>query len=238
MRKSLILACLHCFAPPALAETLLERPASCERIATAQYSDCNVSNHFKCPDSSPVIYRVESVDQDGLLTVETYDENQGAVGLVDSSGDMWASFVAQTEHPRVALTTGLRDERFEGALNVLGAPMSLKAKGAYRYSGETLSIAGETFHRMPFEADLITEGTIFGTAITFVMLAEGSMIFNERLDLWIVDIARTKIDDEPEEISSLRLLSLAGQDGFGIEVPTFGCGAISLLPPVSSEVPA
>lgn len=238
MRSGVILACLSCLAPPALAQDLLQRPESCERTATAQYSGCEVSNYFSCADTNPAAYRVESIDEEGVTTVESYDENFGAVGLADSSGELKASFDTQTTHPRFALEAGRRDEQFEASMDVLGATMTLRGASTYRFTGETVLLAGETFHRIPFDGEIVTSGTVFGTPMDFTMTAEGSMIFNDRLNLWLEEVSRTRIDGEPEEVSRLRRLSLPGQEGFGIEAPHYDCGGISFLPASALGVPA
>lgn len=238
MRIVMFLTCHVFLSTPVLAEVPLQRPDSCVRVATAQYSDCDVYNHFKCTGTSPVVYRVESVDESGVLTIETYDANHGAIGLSDSSGEMASSITTQTEHPRLALETGLRNERFEGTINGFGATLTLQGQSTYRYTGERLKLTGETFHRMPFDAEVLSEGTAFGEDMGFSMTVEGSMLFTDKLDLWLEEASRSKFDQDAEEVSNLRLLSLPGQDGFGDEAPMFGCSGISHLKLWTPEVPA
>jgi hypothetical protein len=229
MQAALALCLIVGAALPAVAEDVLKRPKGCERVATAQYDTCKVTNQFKCTGTAPVAYREESVYETGKFTVETFDERWGALGIAGLGGQFVASLTSQTEHPHAALLSGKRKEVFQGSGSMFGLRTKMTGRADFSYKGETKEIAGQSFYGFSGESVLKLTTTISGAAKSYSATFDFSMLFNEKRDLWLFESGSMKFEGQPEERSRLRLLSLPGQGGFGATQPKYGCDNLSML---------
>jgi hypothetical protein len=230
MRTFLILACLACLAPPALAQGLSQRPASCERVATAQYDNCSVVNHFRCTGESFAFW-IETLDADAILMIELRNAAHGSM-FVDYVGMGSSLTLSQTEaHPRDVIRTGSGSDQISGTFKLFGMSRPLSGNTSYGHAGETAEIAGEIFARISFAASVVFPPPVGD------MGGSGTFLYSDRLDLLLEEEQRFDFSGAPADYRLARL-SLPGQTGFGDETPDIGCGEMSLVPLHAPQVPA
>ena len=87
----------------------------------------------------------------------------------------------------------------------------------YTYKGETRELAGESFDRLTYASDLDfpESGSKLHTS--------GSVLFSDRLDLMILEVAVSDGQGGPARSIKLKSVALEGQKGFGSTKPRHGC---------------
>ncbi len=230
VRTAIALCLLAGTAPPAASDEAFTRPESCERIATAQYDDCSVTNTFRCQDADQPFW-VESIDADNFLMIETRNADHGTIKFDYVAEGLSMSLVQSKAHPRDVIRAGTGQDTIVGELTVFGMTRTISGATSYAHAGETVDHSGMVFARINFRQKV----TMPYPVPSFE--GSGSMLYNAVLDLLVAE--DTRFDEGlPSEPVGLSRLSLPGHAGFGEENPQFGCGEYSWNTAISPEDPA
>jgi hypothetical protein len=231
MRTVLALTIACTGGTSALADVFV-RPATCELIATMQSDGCEVENQYSCPSGNGALDRVEFFDSEGLVSVSITDPSTGqsTTDRVWNDGNTRFQYSGDTDLDIVR--NGFGKSSVVGEVKLFGLWRPASGTDEAIHTGETLELAGKSFHRIESTTTLqfpYPVPTIKGREVR---------AYNEELNLSVsVEI---KFDGGLEAADSkLMQLSLRDQPGFGDEQPRYGCmtlGAISVTP--SQGVPA
>lgn len=228
MRLTLAMMIGAALAVPAHAQ--FARPESCERIATTQFDNCTVSNIFRC-EAEAFTFWIETLDAHGALTIETRNADHGSMAFYFPSDGAAIEVTTTKAHPRDTIRLGAAEDLIAGELAIFGMTRPVSGQTRYGYAGETAELAGETLARIVFEGSIVMPPPMPKLS------GGGSFLYSDRLDLLIEEEVRY---DGEMSGNSYRLahLSLPGQARFGDETPGFGCGEMSRLAPLDTQVPA
>ncbi|WP_395542645.1 hypothetical protein [Neotabrizicola sp. sgz301269] len=231
MQKFAILACLTVAASPLAAETSRQRPESCVLIATSQDDHCAVTNHFRCDGAGPIAFWQEITLANGAIETHANDANHGAIEIVMPGGSHIRS-KSSGGSPAEAVQTGKSRVTERATLTGDGASQSASIVIEYTFDGETRELAGKTFKRLRYEADLDypQSGSKLHTS--------GTLLFNEQLDLLISETEVSDGQGGPGRRIKLKTLALEGRKGFGSTKPKYGCQSLSLNESFPPEVRA
>ncbi len=230
MRLASFLGLAILAAPQAVAQDLSLRPASCVRVATAQYDNCSIDNIFRCSDDG-IAFWIESLDANDLLTIETRNSDHGSLS-VDFVGQGVTMFLSQSKaHPRDTILNGTAEDTITGEFELFGMKRPIFGETKYGHAGETAVLAGVTFARIAFN------GIVTLPQPMPAMTGGGTYLYSDALDLLIEEEV---LFDGGAGVEPYRLahLSLPDQAGFGDETPGYGCGELSQLSRRSTEAPA
>lgn len=229
MRTILALGLIAGTAAPAAADDFALRPKTCERLITAQYSDCEVMNLFRCTTDGSAIYRMEYHEADGLNLVETLDEDFRSLTALDPSGRGGFSFdpaKSSNTPPHEIMEAGIGRMVAVGELAIFGMSRPVNVEIEFTYEGDTQDIGGVIFQR--FEGSMVFEmpapvGSTSGRIV---------MGYAPEHDVYIeLETALPYTGDDTDNWTVLKAVSLPDQPGFGTTTPTFGCQQISLVLP-------
>jgi hypothetical protein len=226
MRSVLALTIACAGGLPALADVFV-RPEACELIATVQTDTCEVNNHYNCPSANGPIAREEAFDIDGLASVSIFDPSTGVSTLdfVWNDGSMRMQSTGDSDLDVVRNGSGSMSAVGEVRLFGLWRPFSGTETSVH--SGETLELAGKTFHRIESGITLQLPYPIPA------FKGRDVRAYNEELNLTVGVETSLEEDALAASNSKLMQLSLRGQPGFGDEQPRHGCmtlGAVSVMP--------
>lgn len=221
MRLALVLGMVIGPALPVAAEPSTARPQGCERIATAQFDNCSVTNLFRCPDST-VAFWIETIDADGVMTIETRNPDHGTLSVIYVGQGVSMRMTQTAAHPRDTLRTGAAEDSLTGEMEMFGMTRAISGRTSYAHAGETTELAGETFARIAFTGTVELPPPMPETS------GGGTFLYHEGRDLLIEE--RVSFDlGGIGETYSLAHLSLPGQARFGDKTPGYGCGEMSRL---------
>ncbi len=230
MRVALALCLLTGSALPVAAQGLLTRPESCKRIVTAQYDDCTVTNTFRCAEVEEPFW-IESVDDDGLLTIETRNADHGSVRLEYLAEGVSMRVVQSKAHPRDIVVAGSGQDTIVGQFTVFGMTRPVTGKTSYAFAGEKADHPGTPFVRITFVGEVVMPYPMPA------FVGSGSMLYSDALDVLIAE--ETRFDEGlVEKPINLTQLALSGDAGFGDEFPKYGCGELSRLALPDGKDPA
>jgi hypothetical protein len=221
MGEFLILALILGIATPVAAEGFSGRPESCEPISTAQRSDCEVENRYRCVSEEGSFYRIEFFETGGMTEVAQETSDFLPVSLSDEAGD--GIFFTKVEglHPRDMIQSGRSMQRLEGYISVLGLKQPLSAEVTFKATGQTITLADKSFETL--EGQIVVKMPNAGATFT------GRSIFAYQADIDIMIETESWTSLGPDETTYVREFALPGQPGFGDEVPRYGCGDLSQL---------
>jgi hypothetical protein len=226
MRTVLALTIACAGGLPAMAD-VFERPEACELIATVQTDICEVENLYNCPSANTVIARSEIFDNDGLASVSTYDPATKLSSLDDVWSDGSTRLQISGDEDGDVVRKGSGSSLAVGEVKMFGLWRPVSGSEKAEYSGETVELAGKTFHRI--EIDVVAQmpypiPTFTGREVR---------AYNEELELSVsleVYYDHGMLGDAE---SKLMQLSLRGQPGFGDEQPRYGCMTLGMVPEMS-----
>jgi hypothetical protein len=227
MWKFLILGLSVNAAPAALAEGFPARPESCELVSTAQRSDCEVENRYRCGSGSASFYWIEFFETDGLTTIARETSDFLLKDLIEPDGS--GLYVTSTEglHPRETLRAGTSTQRLEGHISLFGLRQPFISEGQLTATGTAVVLAEKAFQVI--EGEFEFEMPNAGVTLT------GQSIFAYQPDINIVIEIETSPYFGSRETKYIRELALPGQPGFGDEYPKHGCMSLSALKTRSLE---
>lgn len=228
MRTVLALTIACAGGLPALADVFV-RPEACELIATVQRDTCEVENLYSCPSENGVLNRDETFDIDGLASVSILDPSTGASTLdfVWNDGSMKLQSTGDSDLDVVRNGSGSMSAVGEVRLFGLWRPVSGTETSVH--TGETLELAGKTFHRIETTVTLQLPYPI----PTFT--GRDVRAYNEELDLTVTVEVSYEEGVLAASDSKLMQLSLRGQHGFGDEQPRYGCMTLGMVPKLSDR---
>lgn len=221
MRLALVLPIAICPALDAAADDRTHRPEGCERVLTAQFDNCTVSNTFRCQNEAAAFW-IETIDGDNLMAVEARNADHGTLS-VDYVGQGLSMQISQSKaHPRDTVRNGSGADTILGTMNFFGMSRPLSGTTSYGHVGETRDLAGQTFARIAF----------YGSAVFPPPMPEakgdGTLLYSAKIDVLIEERVHYDLGGKIEA-NNLVHLALPGQSGFGEEVPRHGCGELSFL---------
>jgi hypothetical protein len=229
MRKFVILACLVGPVTPVLAQTVPQRPESCERKATAQFDNCSTTNIFRC-DGEAFQFWTETLDGDGILVIETRNAAHGSMQVYYVGQDTSMEIYQSEAHPRDTIRNGTAEDTIDGTFELFGMRRPVSGRNSYSHDGETVSLADESFARIAFV------GSVTLPPPMQEISGRGTFLYSDRLDLLIEEEVRYDFDGIADAYKLARL-SLPGQKGFGDETPNVGCGEMSqMMPPATKAL--
>jgi hypothetical protein len=227
MRRLFLLFLGLAAAAPVAAQDAPMRPLSCERIATAQFDNCSVTNAFRC-DEGEIAFWIETIDDDNLLIIETRNPDHGTVS-VDYVGQGISMRLSQSKaHPRDTIRNKLGSDTISGDIVLFGMLRPISGETSYVHAGETVDLAGRTFARISFK------GSIQFPAPMPEIRGEGTLLYDGDLDLYVEERIAFDFGGDGDRYA-IAHLALPGQEGFGDETPGYGCGVLSWLPQSSTE---
>jgi hypothetical protein len=230
MRSVLILASIVSPAFPLAAEVAPQRPKSCERIATAQYDNCSVTNLFRCTGEGFAFW-VETVDAEFAMMVETRDATHSSLHIDYVGLDTSLSLTSSSPHPRDIVRDGSGADSITGSIEMFGLTRPVFGKTRYDHSGKKTLLAEQSFARIDYD------GAVSFPPPMGDVQGSGSFLYNDALDLLIEEETRFDLGAGAESYRLARL-SLPGQKGFADETPGVGCGEMSHMTLPGLQVPA
>jgi hypothetical protein len=225
LRNVVALILTGILASTACAGDIFVRPETCTLVATIQTDSCEVENDYTCPTENGPINRTESFDEAGLTSVSIEDLLIGQVttSFVWDDGSFRLQYSGDKDIDIVRNGTGASSA--VGEVKMFGLWRPISGSDTSTYSGETMELAGVSFHRIESMATLrlpYPVPEIIGREVR---------AYNEDLDL-SVSIEREYLEGASSALNSkLAQLSLPGQPGFGDEFPRYGCDTLSEISP-------
>lgn len=220
MWKFVILAFDVAMGTPVAADGFPPRPQSCELVSTAQHSDCEVENRYKCASGGTHSFRIEFFDTEGMTGIshETADYVPEDTFEADGSG----LFVTSAEglHPRDMLSAGTSTHKLEGYVSILGLQQPFLAVVQFTATGKTIVLAETTFDTI--------EGNVLVTMPNAGAEFSGRSIVAYQPELDLMIETETSFGFGAPETTFVKELALPGQPGFGDEFPKYGCINLSL----------
>ena len=202
-------------------------PPGCEAFLTVQFKGCLASIYWRCPDAPDGVFWESSHDEDGPISVGTFDDEFQWL-------DRYYFFSGLRERlvdagPDPAELTRLLEEgedRYEFSTLETGGPERRRITyvGVDRLNGETAEISGEELLVTEFASIALDDATgeqIYASQGNQYVLP-GERIFFYGTETWTQDGMTETSDNSPVEI--LR----PGDRGFGDVAPRYGCGAVDL----------
>lgn len=221
MRKFLTFAWMLAAATPVVAEGFSPRPDSCKLVYTAQHSDCEVENRYRCASSAGIFYRIEFFDDLGLDEIGEETSHYLPVSVTDASDDGISFTSIEGVHPKETLEVGASIQRLVGSVSIFGLKQPVEAKVNYEATRQTVQLAGKTF-------DTLTGNFVLKMPNSgLVMTGTNIVAYNSEIDVMIE--IQTEMGFGARKRNFVRELFLPGQPGFGDEKPRHGCMGLSGL---------
>ena len=229
------IACAVCLvlvtSVPAVAENVFQRPPSCERLATAQNNDCEVMNIFACQTDSDLTHRYEINDEAAEPMVVLWHDQTDLLSVHVPWTEDGLSVTIKGPSVAAAIAAKSANLTASGEVTMMGMKRDVTGQARYVFDGQTVELAGQTFQLVaaeieaypPYPMEPLTGSVVVAHSDALKL----SVPYESKLDL-----------DLEGEVSRLSTLSLPGQDGFGVEIPTVGCRGLSYLSFTPLEVPA
>jgi hypothetical protein len=205
----------------AFAQSFAARPQSCVLVVTSQYDDCTVDQRYRCAESGDSFLWIESHDSHGLTGVSRTDANYAFTSTQDAWGEGIFLETIESTHPRDTLRTGVGQHRGVGHFTLFGIEKPISVSEMMTYDGEIARAADRDFHKITAQIEVImpqpmvavTGYTVYG------YLPEDDILVELEYQLQLLGGAG--------DVTRLISAATAGQDGFGSQVPEFGCAGLS-----------
>lgn len=220
--------CLGLLAPaaPALAQSATP-PPGCEAFLTVHFRGCLASLYWTCEDAPDGIKWESTHDEDGPISVGTYDEDfQWLDRYWFFSGLRERLVQAGPDPAEMSRLLEEGEDRYEFTTLETGGEERNRYTyiGVDRLTGETETISGEELLVTEFASIALNAETgeeIYSSFGKQYVLADERLFFLGQ-DTWTQNGQTESSDNTPVDI--LR----PGDAGFGDTEPRYGCGAVEL----------
>lgn len=212
-----------------------QRDASCHRVATVQYLDCEVTAVFACDAIGGIaapVYREENYDADGLHLYGLNTPNGTPVFQADQEGRLVIrnNLASLSETPFAKVEkTGQGKFSAKGKMQLMGIEKPIRLSVALKSTGTTVTMAGQS-------------ATVLDSTIKLTMPAPmGDIVSIEKtyllpeLGIYISGEATGGTMFKPEDTPHRPMIvQLPGQPGFDTIKPAYCGGSLSLATPITS----
>lgn len=212
-----------------------QRDASCKKVATVQYLDCQVLAIYACDAMGGLaapVYREETYDADGLYRYGIGTRDGTPIYTADPEGRLVITNRVATlsETPRAQVEkTGKGKFSAKGTMRMMGVEKPVRLSVVLKPSGKSVTLSGQTATVIDTTVNLTLPapmGVVTSLEKTYLFPDLGIYVSGEATGGTMF-----KPDDTPHRPM---LIQLPGQSGFDTIKPAYCGGSLSLATPLTS----